>query len=472
MGDSGSRTFWAMIDRISNQGNGVVERDDGSHFTVGQIRTEDVGKTVEVRMVGSNEAELADSDLRKDVYAKQTESIDPTDQDISEGDVVSGRILKRSADGIPLLEKEGIRIEVPGAELNEEVKIRVEGISESNPQWITAIGTPVDQDVVPDNDDMGSVIGEVELYDELQTTSSETVLCPVAECEYEGKPASVAGHMSGKRDSQHDWERVGYASANAYKKSISTSSHDLQSQTTLLHISDSHLGVSLTTPDEYSSDNRCLTGFRRAIDIAIARDADAVLNTGDLFHNDRHGITHQVKEAARDQLTRLAEQNIAFYSIDGNHERDAGRKVFREFEEEGLVTQLTETAQLVGQGIALYGRDFTPKTGWESTSWSPIRSSSNRFGIVAIHQSISPISNSDWPECTVDDVVSTLGSHVHAIAAGHLHRTGIDWNDGLPFVLGGTTEPNQAHQVSIKPVVGLFTQEGDSLRYQRLQIRL
>jgi len=447
----------------------VVEKDDGSHFIVGPVREKAVGKTVEVRMVGPNEAELVDSDLRKDVYAERIES---TDRALSEGDIVSGRILKRSAEGVPLLEKEGIRIEVPGAELNEEVKIKVGEISGSNPQWVTATGTPVNQDTTSEDGREGSVIGDVELYDELPTTSSEMVTCPVSGCEYTGEPASVAAHISGKRDSQHDWSRLGYAGANAYKRKISTTGHDLQSQTSLLHISDSHLGASLSKPGEYSSDSRCLTGFRRAIDIALGREVDAVLNTGDLFHNDRHGIPRPVKEAAQEQLTRLAERDIPFYSVDGDHERDAGREVFREFERDGLVMQLNETPELVGQGLALYGRDFTPATGWESTNWSPTLPSTDRFGIAAIHQSIKPISNSEWPECTVADVLASVGPHVHAIAAGHLHRTGIDWNEELPFILGGTTEPQRARQVSIKPVVGLFTQDGNSLRHQRVQLTL
>jgi hypothetical protein len=179
----------------------VVEKDDGSHFIVGPVREEAVGKTVEVRMVGSNEAELVDSDLRKDVYAERTES---TARDLSEGDIVSGRILKRSAEGVPLLEKEGIRIEVPGVKLNEEVKIKVEDISGSNSQWVTATGTSVDQDITSNDGREGSVIGGVKLYDELPTSSSGTVGCPVSGCAYTGEPASVAGHMSGKRDSQHN----------------------------------------------------------------------------------------------------------------------------------------------------------------------------------------------------------------------------------------------------------------------------
>jgi len=447
----------------------VVEKDDGSHFIVGPVREEAIGKTVEVRMVGPNEAELVDSDLRKDVYAERTES---TDRALSEGDIVSGRILKRSAEGVPLLEKEGIRIEVPGAELNEEVKIKVGEISESNPQWVTATGTPVNQDTTSEDGLEGPVIGDVELYDELPTTSLGTVTCLVSGCEYTGEPASVAAHISGKRDSQHDWGQLGYTGANAYKRKITTTGQGLQSQTSLLHISDSHLGASLSKTGGYSSESRCLTGFRRAIDIAIEREVDAVLNTGDLFHNDRHGIPCTVKEAAQEQITRLAERDIPFCSIDGDHERDAGREVFRGFERDGLVTQLNETPQLVGQGLALYGRDFTPATGWESTTWSPTPASTNRFGIAAIHQSIKPISNSEWPECTVADILASVGPHVHAIAAGHLHRTGIDWNEELPFILGGTTEPKRARQASSKPIVGLFTQDGNSLRHQRVQLTL
>lgn len=467
MGNSHGQTFWARIDRISNQGNGVVKRDDGGHFIVGPVREEAVGKTVEVRIVGPDKAELLDSDLRKDVYAKRSKS---GSQNLSEGEVVTGRVLKRSAEGIPVFEKEGIRIEVPGAELNEVVKVQLAEVSSTTSEWTTAVGRPVDDEIASNHGFEGSVEAEIELYDELPTISPGTVTCPVAGCGYSGQPASVAGHVSGKRDSQHDWTQLGYAGANAYKRRMSTVGGNLRSSTTLLHISDSHLGASLSETGHYPSDSRCLNGFRRAIDIAIGRGVDAVLNTGDLFHNDRRGIPSGVEDSARNQLKRLAEQDIPFYSIDGDHERETGREVLKALERERLVTQLSETPHKVGDGLALYGRDFTPTKEWESTTWSPNSPLTDRFGIAAIHQSIKPISNSNWPHCTVEDVVSTVGPYVHAIAAGHLHQTGIDWNDGLPFVLGGTTEPQRARQASINPVVGLFTQDGNALQYQRIQL--
>jgi len=218
----------------------------------------------------------------------------------------------------------------------------VKEISGSNSQWSTATGIPVNQDIATDDGHEGSVIGDVELYDELPTSSSGPVACPVSGCEYTGEPASVAGHVSGKRDSQHDWSQLGYAGANAHKRTISTTGHELQSQTSLLHLSDSHLGASLTKTGEYSSDSRCLTGFRRAIDIAIGREVDAVLNTGDLFHNDRLGIPSTVRDEARDQLTRLAERDIPFYSIDGDTSAMPVEKSSESSNETGLLRSLTK----------------------------------------------------------------------------------------------------------------------------------
>ncbi len=147
----------------------------------------------------------------------------------------------------------------------------------------------------------------------------------------------MSGHVSGKWESRHDWSQLGYVSANAYKRTFPTTGHELQSQTSLLHLSDSHLAASLTKTGENSSDSQSLTGFPRVKDITIELGADAVFNTGDLFHNDRHGTPRTVKEAAQEQLARLAERDILFYSIDGDHERDASREVFREFERDGLV---------------------------------------------------------------------------------------------------------------------------------------
>lgn len=467
MGEPGRRTFWATVDRISNQGNGVVEKRDGSHFIVGPVKEEVVGKTVKVRMVGPDEAELADADLRKDVYAEQT---DPSDKSISEGDIVSGRILKRSAEGVPLLQQEGIRIEVPEAHLNEGVEVKVVEISGSNSQWVKALGTVVKHKGSSNTGEKGTVIDDVELHKGQSITDSDTVTCPVTECNYTEKPASVAGHVSGTPDENHDWNRLGYDGAVEYKQDTSTPDNELQGYSSLLHISDTHLGASMEDGEDYSTNGSCLMGLRRAIDVAIVRDVDAVLNTGDFFHNDRHGIPTMAEEGAQKQLRRLFDEGISFFSIDGDHEREAGRKILENFENEGLVIRLNESPQMVGDGLALYGRDYTSSERWESTDWKPIASSTNRFGIVGIHQSITPISNNQWSECSVKDILDILGPHIHAIAAGHLHQTEVEWYNGFPFILGGTTEFERAGHVSDKPNVGQFIQDGNLLGYKRIRL--
>lgn len=469
MGRGRGSTFWATVDRISNKGNGVIDKDSGGHLNVGAVKEEVVGQTVEVRKLGHNKAELVDPDLRKDVFAKENES---ETEDITVGEVISGRITKQTPDGTPVLEKGGTRIKVPDAKLNETVEIEIESFPETNSQWQIAIGKrTTETDDTSEEGLLGSVQSNVELYDELTTGNSGTVTCPATDCSYAGQPVSVAGHVSGKRDDKHEWERLGYEGANAYKSTVTASTKPAESETHLLHLSDSHLGASLSTDSNYSSENRCLKGFRRAIDVAIDRDVDGVLNTGDLFHNDRHGIPEDVKEEARSQLQRLAKREIPFYSIDGDHERKEGRRVLESFDREGIVNRLDEEPRLIGDGIALYGRDYTPSKRWAGTDWSPGSQPVNRYGVLALHQSIAPITNSDSPDCTARDVATIGKPYVKAIATGHLHLTGINWQQELPFVLGGTTEPERAGHTSNDPVVGLFIQtEGGSLRYQRLKL--
>lgn len=468
MTESRGNTFWATIDRISNQGNGVIEKDGGGHYIVGPVKKEAVEKTVEVRMVGRNEAELVNLDLRKDVFAEEENTENET---LSTGDIVSGRITKQSPDGTPVVEKQGTRIKVPGAELNETVEVKIQTISKSNAQWIVAKGTKIDSEDSSEEHLLGSVVSDVELYEELPNQNVEEVVCPVADCGYTGQPQSVAGHVSGKRDSDHNWQNLGYGGANAYKDNVVTDTEISDSSSTLFHISDAHLGASLNSTSNYSRESRCLKGFRRALDVAIDREADAILNTGDLFHNDTiHGIPETVKTEARNQLQRLSNQNIPFYSIDGDHEREKGRKTLATFEREGLVTSLDENPTEVGEGIVLYGRNFAKAEDWDETNWSLNPHPDNWYGIVALHQSIKPISNSDYPECTARDVSQRIHPCAHAVAAGHLHRTGISWQHDLPFVLGGTTESKRAQQASTSPIAGQFIQDGQSLRYQRIRL--
>ena len=460
------RCFWATIDRISKQGNGVVETDDGGHFIVGPVKEEAVSQTVRVRMVGPKEAELVDADLRKDIYAQSGEQDTPP---LNTGDVLTGRLTKRTSDGVPVIERDGFRIQVPDAELNESVTIEITELLENTPSWKVARAKRVGEAETPTQS--GSVIDEIELFDTVPTQPSERCQCPVADCPYSGAVASVAGHISGKRDTKHDWYELGYAGANQFKQETSGEQTHIRGTTSVLHVSDSHLGASLETPSEYSAANQCLVGFTKALDVGIERGVDAVMHTGDLFHNDKRGIPESVVEAVFDGLTRLQRSGIPCYAIEGNHERKEGRNVLAQLEQEGLVTRLSETPNRVGDGIELYGRDYSTAKEWKRGSWTPSHSHTDRIGILTMHQSVEPVSSSAYPECSISDVASMAKPHIQAVAAGHLHSYKIHWEDGMPFVFGDSTEPTRA-DTHTGPAVGCFHQREDSLHYQRISLQM
>lgn len=463
MGRKSGRVFWATIDRISNQGNGVVNKKNGGHYIVGPVKEEAVSQTVRVRKTGPHRAELVDKDLQKGSYAA------PVDGDVSltPGTRLSGRLMK-SIEGTPVLEQDSYRIEVPDGELNEFVEVEVVEPIEQGPQWVTAVGKRVDVDA-PSETEPGTIVEETEIYSEFPRTPSVPVSCPVPGCDYTGSAASVAGHVSGKKDTKHDWNRLGYANSHEFKDKYIETTQYLQGQTEILHFSDSHLGSTIIDEEDYSMDHPCLASFHQAIELAIERNVDAVLNTGDLFHNDRRGIPEAVEEAAAGAFQRLANASIPLYSITGNHERKAGREILARFEREGLVTRLSESAVAVGDGIALYGRDFAKAEEWQSSQWSPRRCQDARFGIVAVHQSITPFSPAERAECSTEDINSMAGSQIHAVAAGHLHKADVIWNSNLPFVIGDSTEPKRAAGQE-GPTVGCFVQDCGALHYHRVRI--
>jgi len=137
------------IDRISGSGNGVVDQEDGGHINLGPIYKKFVGEEIMIRMIGPHSAEPLDSECRKDVYAQQNNK---GEKDIQIGDIISGRIKKRNADGIPIIETGGVKARVPGAELNEFVEIEIESFVESDSRWQIVAGKQITtQKIAPEN---------------------------------------------------------------------------------------------------------------------------------------------------------------------------------------------------------------------------------------------------------------------------------------------------------------------------------
>ncbi|KAB1184813.1 MULTISPECIES: metallophosphoesterase [Haloferax] len=298
------------------------------------------------------------------------------------------------------------------------------------------------------------------------------VRCPVSKCNYTGEISSVAAHVSGKRDKRHDWNRIGYRGAVDYKNK--TGSQTASDDTVVLQMTDSHLGKTNAGSKRYKRTVDCVPGFKRAIEFAVAKDVDAVFHSGDLFHNDRHGISESLSSTCRKQLSYLRSANIPFYYILGNHERKEGTEILKTYERDGLATHLSTTPTKVGKHLDLYGVDFTRQSEWEAAllKGSP---SNNQYSILTLHQSVQPYSLSDRAIGTVNDVLrwarEYCGVNFDVLALGHLHKQIEEDTDGCTVVCGGSTAPIGYKKSALSPSVGLFSASSSGLSYQRHHLK-
>ena len=123
--------------------------------------------------------------------------------------------------------------------------------------------------------------------------------------------------------------------------------------TTVLHTADTHLGYS-----QYHSETRAAdfaAAFQTVIDEAVDRDVDAVVHSGDLFHQSRPGVG--TLSTTLNQLQRLDEAEIPFLGIVGNHEGTSDEQWVDVFGQLKLGIRLNASPTVIGD-TAFYGLDY------------------------------------------------------------------------------------------------------------------
>ena len=108
-----------------------------------------------------------------------------------------------------------------------------------------------------------------------------------------------------------------------------------------LHLADVHLGYQqYNLKDRYNDFGRA---FGRAVDLALAREVDAVVIAGDLFH--KASVEPLTLRQAEDGLKRLQEAGVPVLGVHGNHDRVRYLAQYSWLEyladEQGLLTLLT-----------------------------------------------------------------------------------------------------------------------------------
>jgi len=207
-------------------------------------------------------------------------------------------------------------------------------------------------------------------------------------------------------------------------------------RTRLLHVSDTHLGKR-----QYGSDIRredFAKAFERAIDVAVERDVDAVIHTGDLFDDPVPSL--QTVMRAADALEPLEERDIPFYGIVGNHERKNDEQWLDLLRRTSAATRLDKQPRLVGD-VALYGIDAVRPSVWDSVDFELEEPPEDAaWTILCMHELLTPLAHGTMRVYPVEEVLDRVGIELDGLALGDLHQPESAMVDGTEVWYASATE--------------------------------
>lgn len=297
--------------------------------------------------------------------------------------------------------------------------------------------------------------------------------CPVSGCTYTGPLASVAAHISGKRDAAHDWGRLGYDGANDYKRKQRKKSENETSHATIGWLTDSHIGKETGGYGNNSWDISPLNGFQEVTEFLSSLNLDSVVYTGDLFHNDKRGISNTNQRRVESILESNFSDVLPIYYISGNHARNKGRGVWSELERNQVVEPLS-TDPVVVENTAIYGIDFHKDRWWKQSS-PCLQPTNAEYRILCLHQSVEPYRSAGSSELDLRTRLPKLSRLIQGVPEfvllGHLHKviddTLIIDGQEVRVINPGATARLGKRRDSFAPSAGLIRSRPDGPQYLR-----
>jgi len=228
--------------------------------------------------------------------------------------------------------------------------------------------------------------------------------------------------------------------------------------TKILHLSDTHLGNR-----QYGSDTRrddFTRAFDAAIDRALDENVDAVIHTGDLFH--RRTPSLPIVTDYIEILRKLADEDIPFYGIVGNHDRKMDQQWLDLIRETGTAKRLDQTPTMVNDEVALYGIDAVTKPAWHAADFTLEEpSNSDAFRLLGLHQLFEPLVPEFYADHDLTEVLERVDIEIDALALGDYHKTESKIVDGVPAWYAGSTERCATDEIEPRTVSLLEIEDGD-----------
>lgn len=206
--------------------------------------------------------------------------------------------------------------------------------------------------------------------------------------------------------------------------------------TRLLHVSDTHLGNR-----QYGSDVRredFAAAFEEAVDYAIDEHVHAVIHTGDLF--DTRDPRLPDLNRCIDILQRLADEDIPFYGIVGNHERKMDAQYLDLINKTGTAERLDRLPTMVNGEVALYGIDAVTKPAWHATDFTLDPPPKDAFSVLCMHQLLQPPVPDVFAEHPLENVLDRVNIELDALALGDYHESVGTAAQGTKVWYAGSTE--------------------------------
>ncbi|MFB6078298.1 MAG: metallophosphoesterase [Halarchaeum sp.] len=207
--------------------------------------------------------------------------------------------------------------------------------------------------------------------------------------------------------------------------------------TTVIHTGDTHLGYR-----QYHSPVRrrdFLDAFRRVVEDAIADDVDAVVHAGDLYHDRTPGLEDLM--GTIEVLRPLADADIPFLAVVGNHEGTRHAQWLDLFETLGLAERLDGEGRVVGN-TALYGLDYVPESKRDALDHQFAERDTTHAALVS-HGLFQPFPHGTWD---LEEILDAANVAFDAVLLGDDHTPDTRRIDGTWATYCGSTERASASE--------------------------
>ena len=207
--------------------------------------------------------------------------------------------------------------------------------------------------------------------------------------------------------------------------------------TRVIHTGDTHIGYQQYHVPERRQD--FLAAFRTVVRDAIDGDVDAVVHAGDLFHDRRPTLSDIM--GTLDILEELAEADVPFLAVVGNHEAKRDAQWLDLYASLGLATRLGDEPTVVGD-TAFYGLDFVPRSKRGDLEYDFAPHDADHAALVT-HGLFQPFDYGDWE---AGEVLGESSVAFDALLLGDNHKHGKQQVDGAWVTYCGSTERASASE--------------------------